>query len=47
MPVGMQLVAAPWRDDLLLTAAVAFQRETDWHLRRPDIELNSTVKKEQ
>lgn len=37
MPIGMQLVAAPWRDDLLLAAAAAFQRETDWHSRRPEI----------
>lgn len=37
MPIGMQLVAAPWRDDLLLAAGVAFQRETDWHRRRPEI----------
>jgi aspartyl-tRNA(Asn)/glutamyl-tRNA(Gln) amidotransferase subunit A len=46
MPVGMQLVAAPWRDDLLLSAAVAFQRQTDWHRRRPDIELKPATKKE-
>lgn len=38
MPVGMQLVAAPWRDGLLLTAAAAFQRRTDWHRLRPDPE---------
>jgi aspartyl-tRNA(Asn)/glutamyl-tRNA(Gln) amidotransferase subunit A len=37
MPIGMQLVAAPWRDDLLLAAGVAFQRETNWHSRRPEI----------
>lgn len=37
MPIGMQLVAAPWRDDLLLAAAAAFQRKTEWHRRRPDI----------
>ena len=37
MPIGMQLVAAPWRDDLLLAAAAAFQLATDWHSLRPAI----------
>jgi aspartyl-tRNA(Asn)/glutamyl-tRNA(Gln) amidotransferase subunit A len=37
MPVGVQLVAAPWRDDLLLSVAEAYQRVTDWHRRRPDV----------
>ena len=35
MPVGLQLVGAPWSEALLCTAGDAFQRETDWHLRRP------------
>ena len=35
MPVGLQLVGAPWSEALLCTAGAAFQRETDWHLRRP------------
>ncbi len=35
MPIGMQLVAAPWRDDALLGAAVSFQEVADWHRRRP------------
>ena len=37
LPVGMQLIAAPWRDDTLLTAAVAYQGGTDWHTRRPEL----------
>jgi Asp-tRNA(Asn)/Glu-tRNA(Gln) amidotransferase A subunit family amidase len=35
MPVGMQFVAPPRREGLLLAAAHAWQRATDHHLRRP------------
>jgi aspartyl-tRNA(Asn)/glutamyl-tRNA(Gln) amidotransferase subunit A len=36
MPLGLQLVAAAGAEQRLLDAARAFQRATDWHLRRPD-----------
>ena len=36
LPVGMQLVAAPWADATALRAAIAYQSATDWHrLRAP------------
>lgn len=35
LPVGVQLVAARWREDLLFAAAAAYQDATDWHQRRP------------
>jgi len=35
MPIGAHLTAAPWREDLLLRAAAAYQTSTDWHTRRP------------
>jgi aspartyl-tRNA(Asn)/glutamyl-tRNA(Gln) amidotransferase subunit A len=35
MPVGMQLAARPWEEDLLLQVAEAYQSATDWHTRRP------------
>lgn len=35
MPVGMQLAAAPWQEATLLRLGHAYQRATDWHLRRP------------
>jgi aspartyl-tRNA(Asn)/glutamyl-tRNA(Gln) amidotransferase subunit A len=35
LPVGLQLVAAPHREDVLLRLAHAYQQVTDWHLRRP------------
>ena len=36
LPVGLQLVAPPYREDLALRAAYAFQSATD-HLKRPAI----------
>jgi len=40
LPVGMQLMGAHFREDVLFTAAHAYQQVTDWHLRRPpDIDL--------
>jgi aspartyl-tRNA(Asn)/glutamyl-tRNA(Gln) amidotransferase subunit A len=35
LPVGLQLGAAPWQEAVLLRAGAAYQRATDWHLRRP------------
>jgi aspartyl-tRNA(Asn)/glutamyl-tRNA(Gln) amidotransferase subunit A len=35
LPVGLQLVAAPHREDVLLRLAHAYQQVTDWHQRRP------------
>jgi amidase len=35
LPVGVQLVAAPWREDLLLAAANLLERAHRWHTRRP------------
>ena len=39
LPVGMQLVAAPWREDVLFRAATAYQSVTDFHQRRPQAAL--------
>lgn len=35
LPVGLQLVAAPNREDQLIAAASAFERQTDWHRKTP------------
>ncbi len=35
LPVGMQLMGAHFREDLLFRAAHAYQQVTDWHLRKP------------
>ncbi len=37
LPIGLQLVARPWREELLLQAAHQYQRVTDWHKRQPPI----------
>ena len=33
VPIGLQLAAAPWREDVLLQAAQAYEQATDWHKR--------------
>jgi aspartyl-tRNA(Asn)/glutamyl-tRNA(Gln) amidotransferase subunit A len=37
LPVGLQLIAAPFAEETLLRAGYAFQQATDWHKRRPEI----------
>jgi aspartyl-tRNA(Asn)/glutamyl-tRNA(Gln) amidotransferase subunit A len=37
LPVGMQLIAAPFREDLLLGAAHAYQQVTSWHTESPKL----------
>jgi aspartyl-tRNA(Asn)/glutamyl-tRNA(Gln) amidotransferase subunit A len=35
LPIGMQLMGAHFREDLLLRTAHAYQQVTDWHLKKP------------
>ncbi|HEY9089881.1 MAG TPA: Asp-tRNA(Asn)/Glu-tRNA(Gln) amidotransferase subunit GatA [Anaerolineaceae bacterium] len=35
LPIGMQLMAAPFREDSLFRAAHAYQQSTDWHRQTP------------
>jgi aspartyl-tRNA(Asn)/glutamyl-tRNA(Gln) amidotransferase subunit A len=37
LPVGVQLVGAPFADATLVRIGCAFQAATDWHLRRPEL----------
>ena len=37
LPVGMQLIGPPFREDVLLSAAHAYQQVTDWHKRSPEL----------
>jgi aspartyl-tRNA(Asn)/glutamyl-tRNA(Gln) amidotransferase subunit A len=37
LPLGMQIVGPAFGEALVLRAGHAYQRETDWHLRRPPI----------
>jgi Asp-tRNA(Asn)/Glu-tRNA(Gln) amidotransferase A subunit family amidase len=38
LPVGLQLVAPRFREDLLLRVGTAYQEETKWHRRRPSLD---------
>ena len=35
LPIGMQLMAAPFREEILFRMAHVYQQSTDWHLRKP------------
>lgn len=35
LPIGLQLAAAPWREDVVLQAAHAYEQATDWHKGMP------------
>jgi aspartyl-tRNA(Asn)/glutamyl-tRNA(Gln) amidotransferase subunit A len=35
LPVSMQIVGKPFAEDIVLLVADAYQRVTDWHLRKP------------
>ncbi|GBD35714.1 Glutamyl-tRNA(Gln) amidotransferase subunit A [bacterium HR36] len=37
LPIGLQLLAPPFSEDKLLRIARMYERETDWHLRRPKL----------
>lgn len=37
LPVGVQLVAAPWREDLLLQLARSLEMAVEWSARRPPV----------
>jgi len=35
LPIGLQLAAAPWREDVVLQAAHAYEQATEWNKRMP------------
>ncbi len=37
LPIGLQISGRPFAEDAVLQAADAYQRDTDWHTRRPAI----------
>jgi len=37
LPIGIQLIGAPFADATLVRLGRAFQSVTDWHMRRPDL----------
>ena len=38
LPIGLQLLAPPFEEERLLRAARMFERQTEWHRRRPNLE---------
>ncbi len=37
LPIGLQLLAPPFEEEKMLRIARTFERETDWHTRRPKL----------
>jgi aspartyl-tRNA(Asn)/glutamyl-tRNA(Gln) amidotransferase subunit A len=37
LPIGLQLLAAPFKEDTLLQVAYAYEQATEWHLRHPPL----------
>ena len=35
LPIGMQIVAAAWKDAKVLNAGYAYEQSTDWYRRQP------------
>ncbi len=38
LPIGLQIAAQPWREDLALRVAHAYQQVTEWHAHRPELD---------
>ena len=37
LPIGLQILAAPFEEEKMLRIARMYERETDWHIRRPNL----------
>ena len=37
LPIGLQIVSRAWNESCVLRAGAAYERETDWHTRRPPL----------
>ncbi|MGO9863997.1 MAG: amidase [Terriglobales bacterium] len=37
LPIGLQLAAAPWREEVVLQVAHAYEHATEWHKKRPEL----------
>lgn len=38
MPIGLMIYGRPFREDMVLRIGHAYQKATEWHLQRPDLE---------
>jgi aspartyl-tRNA(Asn)/glutamyl-tRNA(Gln) amidotransferase subunit A len=36
-PIGMQIAAGPFQEELVFSVAHAYEQATEWHNRRPKI----------
>ena len=39
-PIGMQIAAGPFQEELIFSAAHAYEQATDWHKRRPQMAVS-------
>jgi len=37
LPIGLQLMAKPFDEAILLRVAYTYEKNTDWHKRKPDL----------
>lgn len=37
LPLGLEIIGPPYGEQTILSAAIAFQRDTDWHRRHPPL----------
>ncbi len=37
LPIGLQIVGAPWSESVVLSLAHAYEQATDWHKRKPQL----------
>jgi aspartyl-tRNA(Asn)/glutamyl-tRNA(Gln) amidotransferase subunit A len=37
LPIGLQIIGPPWREDRILQLAYAYEQATDWHKRSPKL----------
>ena len=44
LPLGLQIVAGSFQEDLLLQAADAYERLAAWHSRRPAMPLKNPIR---
>jgi aspartyl-tRNA(Asn)/glutamyl-tRNA(Gln) amidotransferase subunit A len=38
LPIGLQISGAPWAEGSVLRLAHAYERQTEWHTRRPKLD---------
>jgi aspartyl-tRNA(Asn)/glutamyl-tRNA(Gln) amidotransferase subunit A len=41
LPIGLQLIAGPFQEEVILRTGFAYEQATEWHCRRPDLEAGS------